>query len=76
MRAPLIDPAASVQRKRIVAAMRSGGTHLLGSALVILALLAGVSMVLGRITFAVTPVPLASAAMTSVSVISPILDTA
>ena len=58
IRAPLIEAAASVHRKRIVAAMRSGGTHLRGSAFGIAARLAAVSITLGRITLAVTPAPL------------------
>ena len=58
------------------AAMRSGVTHLVGSALGMASRLAGVSMMLGRITLAVTPVPFTSAAIVSVSAISPILETA
>src|SRR5262245_36956384 len=58
--APLIWLAASEARKVNVCAMESGRTHLDGSAAGIARLLAGVSIVLGKTAFTVTPEPSSS----------------
>src|SRR6266542_232673 len=64
--APVTPEALSLVRNRITAATSAGDAHVVGSTLGMRARFTGWSMVAGRMTFAVMPSPLTSAASDSV----------
>ena len=66
-KAPLTWPASSDARKSKICAMDSGLTHFDGSAVGMLCRFAGVSIVVGKMPFTVTPVPVSSRASTRIN---------
>src|SRR5262249_644088 len=73
--APLIWMASSDARKIKVWAMDSGRTHFDGSAAGMAFLLAGVSIVLGRTPFTVTPEPFSSVERARIKATRPAFET-